>query len=219
MRLIPEGQRTGRPFLCFVLHHVGFALAADMPIQADHAIGGAHDYMEIMADHQDRAAGPVANTFDQPIKCRFARLVQPLGRLIKNQKIGIAEKGSGKQDPLGFATGKVDHLSIPHTRKAHHGQRLVTPMTLGGLAQPQKSIDGERQGAIKRKLLRGIADPEVFVPSDRPVAWFDRADQEPKERCLAGSIRADDGHDFRGFDLEIDMIEDALLAISKGEIS
>jgi len=31
MRLIPEGQRTGRPFLCFVLHHVGFALPPQLP--------------------------------------------------------------------------------------------------------------------------------------------------------------------------------------------
>ena len=31
LRLVPEDQRTGRPFLCSVLHHVGFALPPRSP--------------------------------------------------------------------------------------------------------------------------------------------------------------------------------------------
>ena len=80
-------------------------LTANMAIETYDTIGCRHDQMKIMGDQQNSAIQLIANFGNEIVKCQLPDKVDTLNRFIKNQKIGCAGNGTGKKDPLKFATG------------------------------------------------------------------------------------------------------------------
>src|SRR6056297_641083 len=51
-----------------VAHHMRRARAADMPVQANHAVRRAHHHVQVMADRKNRATQLTAHVLDQAVK-------------------------------------------------------------------------------------------------------------------------------------------------------
>ena len=59
--------------------------AADVLVQADNLVGGGHDQMQIMGDHDHTAVQFVPQATDQLIERGLAIDVHALGRFVQNQ--------------------------------------------------------------------------------------------------------------------------------------
>src|SRR6202000_1236605 len=68
-------------------HLLGLAFAADMAVQADHAVGLRHDDVKIGADEKHAATDLVAQLGDEVIKRRLARDVDAGKRLVEDEKL------------------------------------------------------------------------------------------------------------------------------------
>ena len=61
-------------------HYLRFARATDVPIQAQHGIGGGHHQVQIVGNHQHRTAMTMAHRVDQRRTCGGShRLGEDLG--------------------------------------------------------------------------------------------------------------------------------------------
>src|SRR5918996_3313784 len=65
-----------RHVLGVAAHRLGPARAADVAIEADHAIGRRHHDVQVVADQQHAAAAPVADLLDQPVQLDLAGEIQ-----------------------------------------------------------------------------------------------------------------------------------------------
>ena len=79
---------------------LGMARAADVPIQADHLVGGAHHQVQVVGHHQHAAAMALAQLADQPVQLALAVDVDALHGFVEHQQFGLAEQGAGQQHPL-----------------------------------------------------------------------------------------------------------------------
>ena len=75
-------------------HDGGRAFAADMAVQTDDPIARAHDDMEFMADHQNRAAQIVADAFDLFVERRRPRLIESLCGFVQHQNVRAPQNGT-----------------------------------------------------------------------------------------------------------------------------
>ena len=88
--------------------HLGVAFAADVTVQADHPVRGAHHHMQLMADHQHGTAQPVAQILDPQVELCLRRLVQPGRWLIQNQDLRRIQQRPRQQDPLELPPDRAD---------------------------------------------------------------------------------------------------------------
>ena len=76
---------------------------ADMAIQADHLVGGAHHQVQIVGDHQHPAAITITQLGDQPLQLGLTGDIDALYRLIEYQQFGLAQQRTGQQHALQLA--------------------------------------------------------------------------------------------------------------------
>jgi hypothetical protein len=80
--------------------------------------------MQVVADHQDRAAGLAPHLLDQPVELGHARLVEPLRRLVENQQVGPRQQRARQQHPLELPARQPRHLPRLEPRHADARQHL-----------------------------------------------------------------------------------------------
>ncbi|MNG17495.1 hypothetical protein D3C84_1014870 [compost metagenome] len=64
---------------------------ADVTVEADHLIGGAHDQMQIVGHHQHAAAVTITQSGDQAVQLGLPRHVDALYRLVEHQQFRLAQ--------------------------------------------------------------------------------------------------------------------------------
>src|SRR5712671_3809596 len=67
-------------------HRIGMPAAADMVVEADHAVGGGHHQMQVVRDQQHAAAARVADAADEREQLGLAGDVDALDRLVQHQE-------------------------------------------------------------------------------------------------------------------------------------
>src|SRR6266851_307500 len=73
-------------------HRIGMPAAADMVVEADHAVGGGHHQMQIVRDQQHAAAARVADAADEREELGLAGDVDALDRLVQHQEFRLAQQ-------------------------------------------------------------------------------------------------------------------------------
>ena len=79
--------------------------AADGAVEADDAIRGTHDEVQVVRDHEDAAAALVADARDQREELLLSREVYPLARLVQHEQFGIPQQRSGQEHALHLPAG------------------------------------------------------------------------------------------------------------------
>jgi hypothetical protein len=119
-----DRQRLGRAcaeeFLVFGAgdDRIRRAAAADMAVEADHRVGVGHHHMQIVRDHQDAAAGAIANLADEIVERHLAGEIDALYGLVEDEKVGLAQDRAGKQRALELAARQRLHLGFGEMRYA-----------------------------------------------------------------------------------------------------
>ena len=184
------------------------AFAADVAVQADHPVGGGHDDMQLVADHQHRTVQVAPDAVDQLIEACGTGLVEALRRLVQDQQLRVRQQRAGQQDALELAAGQIDHLAVGDL--GHAG--LVEGLSRRIIPHPPRQVEeaarGQRQGRVDGELLRHIAQPQTRRAGDGPAIGAQRADQDTQQGRLAGPVGADDGHDLARRDGQADVLQD-----------
>lgn len=82
-----------------------------MTIEADNAVRGAHDDMELVAYHEDGASEVAADLLNLTVEGGRAGLVEAGCRFVQNQEVRFVENGAGEEDTLKLAAREGGHLA------------------------------------------------------------------------------------------------------------
>ena len=207
-RALRAGAEHGAVFRC-VGHHVRRAVAADMAVQADHPVRGAHDHVQLVADHQHGATEVVAHLFDTAIERGRAGLVQPLRRLVEDQQVGPAQQCPRQKHALQLPHRQVaQRPPVDRGRQTRLGQRRRDRRPRGAAGQAQEAGDRDRQRGVRLQPLRHVAHAQVGVADDAAGGQRHGADERAHEGGLARAVGADDCHDFARCHGQRDVVED-----------
>jgi predicted cobalt transporter CbtA len=75
------------------------------------------------------------------------------------------------------------------------------------MAEREKAGNRHRQRAIYIEPLGDISDPQVLHAADLAASHVLEAEQGPDERCLAGAIWTDEGHDLARMNIDVDVVK------------
>ena len=195
-----------------VAHRLGRAAAADMAVEADDAVGGGHDQMQVVADHEDAAALLLADAVDQPEEGGLALVVDAGGRLVEHEEVGTTEQGAGEQDALQLAAGERLQRPAAEPGDADAGERCLP---LGGrmaVRQVEEAVDVDRQGRIDGEALRHVGEAQAGRARDPAGIGLDDAEHQLDQGRLARTVRADQADDLAAVQGEIDVLEGLVVA-------
>src|SRR3990167_8074352 len=191
---------------------LGVAGTADMPVEADHLVGGAHHQVQVVRDHQHAATMAVAQLGDQAVQLGLAADVDALHRLVEHQQLRLAQQGAGQQHALQFAAGNALQGAVDHLAGADFRQRRLSAGAIDAGHQAQKTQHAEGQGGIDMQFLRHIADAQFRVAPDAAAIRLEQAEHGAHQGGLAGTVGADQGDDLAGFDAQLHILQHALAA-------
>jgi len=100
-------------------HGLGLARAAHVLVDAHDAIGGGHDEMQVVGDHQNPAVPRGADLGDQAVELELTAHVDARDGLIQNEGIRIPQERAREQDALELPARKRLHGLVHDMRRAH----------------------------------------------------------------------------------------------------
>ena len=103
-------------------HRFGDAGAADVAVEAEHAIGLGHDDVQVVGDEQDADAALVAQIADKSVEVGFAREVDAADGFVEDEEFGIGDQRTREKDALEFAAGEFAQLLIDAAFGADFGE-------------------------------------------------------------------------------------------------
>lgn len=184
-------------------HCLGVAAATHMAVEAHDAVGAGHDEMEVVANEQDPESVGIAQLGDEPVKVRLPRKIDTLHRFVEDEKVGVAEQGTGEERPLQLPAGEGRDLII---RQPGYAEALRDGRDTFGVPaarrESQKAPYAQGKRGVKRETLGHVADPQVGPPPNGSDARSLQSEDNAEQGCLAGAVRSDDGHNLGGSDRE-----------------
>ena len=108
--------------------------------------------LEVVGRHDDVHAELGADAADQGEHLRPLHRVEPVGRLVEQDELGIVSDRRGELDPLPLARGHRPDRTEALLAEAHEPQRVVRPLD-GGAAGQQVHL-GEMSHEVGRGELR-----------------------------------------------------------------
>ncbi len=183
----------------------GKAAAADVLVQADDLVGGSHDQVQVMGDHDDPAPELIPQCPDQFVQRRLPVDVDSLGRLVQHQQVRFAGQSPRQQQSLFLAPGEVMHRGIGQMFDPGTGQGLVAFCPVPA-AQCHEPTDAQWQRALHLQILGDIADDQARRPFYRAFGDGLQTKQGLDQRGLACPVGANDGDDVTPMDTQVDPI-------------
>ncbi|MDY7555563.1 hypothetical protein RGU41_01600 [Cryobacterium sp. 10C3] len=208
----------------------------DRPVR-DHATvvengDGVADPLDVGEDmRREEYGGPPAQRAEHLEHVAASHRVEGARRLVEEEQLGRVDQRLGDPEPLLHAAG------VPADRGGHVGQSGESEKHADTFIQGAP-VDREEPADEPEEFLGGHpvveaghvgqeADPSADrVVDRRDVAAEDlhaaarrpgEAGQHPEQRRLAGSVRAEEPEDRAFLDLEVDVVERAVLAVGLGQ--
>src|SRR3990167_6935978 len=183
---------------------------ADVTVEADHLISGAHHQVQVVGHHQHAAAMTVTQLGDQAVHLGLAGHIDALYRLIQHQQFWLAQQGTCQQHALQFAAGDALQRAVDYLFRAHFGQRILHIRAADARHQAQKAQHRERQGGIDMQLLRHIADAQFGLAPDAAAVRLEQTEYGAHQGGFASAVGADQGDDFTRFYAELYILQHIL---------
>ena len=87
------------------------------------------------------------------------------------------------------------------------------------LAEGQEAFDRQRHGIVDVEPLRHIADAGIGAADQHPVMGTLEPEKQADKGRLAGTIRADQGDDLLGTNVDVDVIQHAAAVAAQREFA
>ena len=152
-------------------------------------------------------------------KACFHERVQPGGRLVEHEQLGVGGEGGDEGDLLPVALGVVaDPLGRVEVEPLDEGgpSSLVEPAVgraedvealPAGEPRPERDVAGDIGEPFVER--RGLAPRVTAEELDVAAAGADQAEDDPDRRRLARSVGAEEAVDLSGGHLEVEPVEGA----------
>jgi hypothetical protein len=157
--------------------------------------------------------------------------VDPGGRLVEDQQLGLGRKRLGDERPLLLTAGEPGERPVGDLREPDPADRLVHVRPVVPPEAPEQPrarqssgrhdlANGRRRVEPQLSTLRQVAER---VPAPEPVDWLAEesslaagraleAEHEPEERRLAAAVRPRDRDELSARHLEVEALEDGRAA-------
>ena len=189
-------------------HIGGQAGAADMAVQAIHAIGLRHNDIEIVGNQQHPAAVAVAQVHDHLVDIDRPRDIDVLRRLVEHQEFRLAQHGAREHHPLQLAAGQYVDVRTAHLDHAYVRQHGVDARCRCAVGQREEASHRQGQGGVHSQLLRLVADAQSRLAHHGPGIGLHQPQGYFHQAGFARAVLPDQGHDFAGADVEAHPIQD-----------
>ena len=180
-------------------------------VDEDHVVDGLGQFGEQVAGHEHGAAlaGQAAQQAAQPVD---ALGVEPVGGLVQDQGLRVAEQRGGQCEPLPHALGVAAGPAVRGAAEPDQLEHLLDPLAAdprGACGDPQRGPPGppgmEHVRAGQRAdVPQRVAQVPVRAPVDGgPAAGrHGQAEQQPDGGRFPGSVRAEEPGDAARCQLE-----------------
>jgi hypothetical protein len=199
-------------------HDVVDGAFGDEPALADddEAVGGEGHLAHEVARDEDRSAlgGEGPEQLADPLD---AFGVEPVHRLVQQQRGGVAEQGGGDAESLPHPEGEPTGAAVGDVGEPDELEDVVDPAAVDavGGGQPEQVVAGAAAGVDRSGLEEGAdvtkREAQVCVPSsvDGDPARRRRIepDHHPHGGRLAGAVRAEEAGDLPFPDLEAEPVD------------
>ena len=175
---------------------LGVTGATHMAVQAHHLVGGGHDHVQVVADHQHAGAIVMGQLRDQVVQFRLAGHVHAAHRLVQRQQSRPAQQRARQQHPLQFAARQPRDLTAQDVAGADAVQRRLV-LGQGGARRGhgQETAHRQGQGGFHRQRLRHVADGQAGGAAHLAGIGHHQPQRHLDQRGLARPVGADDGDD------------------------
>ena len=187
-------------------------LGDDAPaVQEDDAVGERVRLLQVVGGEENGAAAGGARTDLRPE--RAPRLdVEPHGRLVEKEQVGIAAQSEGEEHPLALAARELAEQPVLQPLQAGGGEHLAPRQGVRVVAGDEVDVllDLQRLGHLRdlehgahphagRGIVRRAAEQ-----AGRACGRPDEAEQELHRRGLARAVGAEHGHHLPRAHREVD---------------
>ena len=168
--------RRFRPEQALILGMLGdglrHALTADVLIDADDAVAGAHDDVQIVRDEQNAATAARADRADQLVEIGLAEIVDAAHGFIEHEEIGLPQQRARQQHALKFTARQARQLPFRQPARADLFQNRLDFGVGHAGAQHEEAAGGQRDRRIQIEFLWSITDAQGGMPDDLPLVGF-----------------------------------------------
>jgi hypothetical protein len=189
------------------LRHAG---AADMVIEADDAIGPAHDDVQVVRNEKHAKPGFIAQAADEVVEVGFAAVVDALHGLVENEEVRRPQQGARKDDALQLTAGQLAELLPADGRCIDVGQYLSDAGLAVAAPEHEEAFYRHRDHSVAAEALRHVSDLQIAAAVDSTAIRFLEAEQDTDERRLACAVGADEGNDLALADVDVDVDEESI---------
>ena len=165
--------------------------------------------MQVVANQQHAAATRVSKPRNQGVKLGLASEIDAANGLVEHKQIRLSQKRASENHALQLAAGDARQLAIADVAGANFGQYTTEVDILGRLAEGQEAFDRQRHGVVDVEALRHIADAGIGAADQHPVMGTLEPEKQADKGRLARTIRADQGDDLLGTNVDVDVIQHA----------
>jgi len=192
-------------------------------VEQDDAVGEGVGLLEVVGGEHDAAPGRRAVPQDGPEGATHLD-VEAGGRLVDEEDVGVAAQGDPEQHPALLTAGELAEEAVLEPGEArglddrgHRQRRRVVAAELGEeLPHPERLRDPR---GLQHHAGAGAGGGVARVAPEEPGGAGGRG-REPGEhaegRGLTGAVRAEDGEEFAGADLEVDGVGGGDAAVPLG---
>ena len=212
-------------------HLVRRAVEDDLPPeQHGDAVADLEGAPEVVGDDDRGHVHPSLQVAHQPVDRVGHDGVQPRGRLIVKDELGVHRDGPGQPDALAHPSREGCGLHLLDLLEPHPLETLDHPpldrllVEVGVLAQRQRHVLPDRHRVEQRRtlehhaeLLPDLVELALLAPHDLLPVHLDRSlvgHHQPQDvleqDALPGAARADDHDALAGAHLEIDAVQNLL---------
>ena len=159
--------------------------------------------------------------------------IQPRGRLVEDEHVGVVDEGLGEADTLLVALGQLAAEPVAHVVDARPFHDLLQALAAFAARDAldlgdELEILDDAHVRVERRRFRKVAGPALGVnrlvedvePGDNGFAVGGRhvAGQNPHRRRLAGAVGSEEPEDFAALDSEADVVDGSHAAVAFGEV-
>ena len=215
--------------------HTGGRQIARLPVE-QHASPQHHDAIEILGHraelvrHEQHGGAVLTQQVHERVSEKLLRLRVHAGdRLVEDEELGLGGQRLGDQDALLLSTRELDDALFAQPFQRHRLERVTDrvpinrsrpapPPLLGEAAGGDDLLDRRRKVGCQARTLRHVPQaPAVGETPGRGAEQLHPArlrrqetQDDAQQRRFAGPVRADEGRELTGSDLEGDVVEDAM---------
>ena len=211
--------------------HGGADLLDAALVEDDHGVGEGEGLLLVVGDVDEGDAELLVHLLELDLHVLAHLEVQGGEGLVEEEHLGLVHDGAGDGDALLLAAGEGFHVAVLVVGHGHELEDLadaLLDLVLGHFLELEAEgdvvvdVQVREQGValengVQRALVRRDAGELLAVQEDGTFVRLEEARDHPQEGGLAAAGGTEEGEEFAAADVQVDVLEDLLVAERLGQ--